>query len=347
MQNKLDILIFTLLVLLASAILSSCRKEPSLSPAGDEAISFHSSVGDTKALVNEVTDMEGFKVYGYYTTDNGQTESTAFDGVEVSRSGALWTYSPARYWIDKAEYSFAAVHPSDASVTIVNSDLNTNGEFTGLSFVYTKKNFHDDFMLAVSSMASADAASNDYTVQLPFVHILANIKVNIGLGNHVQNGTSIRLKSVMLNGMKNHATYTYGSGWSDLSSTALQFSGNIDNVQLNKRDGQIYNNETLLPDGVISPTGEDGLTVIPIDLTDKGNTVTLRLNCEVSIDYGTTFTQKIIEKTFVATSGVNAWEEGKSYTYTALLDVDYTISFSEPTVTDWVDEQATGSVIIK
>lgn len=332
-------------MLLAAASLSSCRKASSPVPAGDVAISFDSSVGKTKALIDDVTDMTSFKVYGYYTTD-GSSSGTAFDGTEVTRTGSLWTYSPARYWIPGAGYSFAAFHPADASVRMANTDLDGNGVFEGLSFEYEKTGFYDDFMLATASMTTDQAKANDYKVDLAFEHILSNIKINIGLADDVQNGTYIRITRAEINGMKSSGTYTVGQGWSELSSTSLQLSSNISDVLLKKIDDKTYNNDTELTDGVISPTADGGLTVIPVDLTDNSNAVRIVLNCEISSD-GINYTAKKIEKTIRATANVSEWEEGRSYTYKALLDVDYSISFAEPTVTDWEDEQATGSVIIK
>lgn len=347
MRKTAEILTVILPMLLLVASVSSCRKD--LVPTGDIPISFDSSV-ETKSLVESIIDMDKFKVYGYYTTDDGITSNTAFNGVDVERQGSSWIYSPARYWANDGEYSFAAFYPSSSNVTITNPDIDQDGKFKELSFEYEKNSFQDDFMLATNSITSEYAVGSGCAVELPFQHILSNLKVNIGLAASVQDGTYITLRSVALNGLKRSATYTVGSGWSDLSSTALQFSGTIDNIVLYKSGGETYNynngSPELLEDGVIKPTGDDGLTVIPIDLTDKANTVTLRLVCEVSSD-GSSFTQKIIERTFVATAEVDSWDEGKTYTYKALLDVDYNISFSEPTVTDWVDEQATGSVIIK
>lgn len=332
-------------MLLTAVSLTSCRKESVPAPSGDAMISFDSSVERTKALINSVTDMSSFKVYGYYTVD-GTFSSTAFDGTEVQREGAQWTYSPARYWVPKGKYSFAAFHPANASVRMVDSDIDENGVFEGLSFEYEKTGFYDDFMLATASITTDEAKNDGYEVDLPFDHILSNIKINIGFADEVQNGTSIRITRAEVNGMKSSATYTVGAGWSGLSTTSLQFSSNISDVVLRKADGKIYNNDTELTDGVISPTGDQGLTVIPVDLTNNGNVVKIVLNCEVSND-GSNYTPKKIEKTIRATPNVTEWQEGKSYTYKALLDVDYSISFSEPTVTDWEDEQATGSVIIK
>ena len=125
MQNRLYILRIILPALLAAASLASCRKDPSPVPAGDTAIAFSSSVSGTKALINSVKDMTAFKVYGYFTID-GTSSHTAFDGTAVTRAGALWQYSPARYWLPGAKYSFAAFHPADASVRIVNPDIDEN-----------------------------------------------------------------------------------------------------------------------------------------------------------------------------------------------------------------------------
>ena len=345
-HNKYSTIVIFLMLLFCTVSVSSCSREIEPEGNSETAISFNSKVGKTKALVNDITDMTAFQVYGYYTDDEGDSQNTAFDGDVVTRRGSIWEYSPSRYWIKDAKYSFAAFHPSDANVTIINNNLDSDGKFENLSFEYEKSGFQDDFMLAVKDITSEVATNGDCSVELPFEHILSNIKVKIGLATTVQDGTYIRINSVTLNGMKRHATYTSGIGWSDFSSASLQFSANISGVHLYKQDGKVYNNTTELSDGCINPTGEDGLTVIPVDLTNQNNVVTLRLNCEVSND-GINYTQKIIEKKFIATSGVNAWEIGKSYTYVALLDMDYNISFSEPTITEWVDEQATGSVIIK
>ena len=195
-------------------------------------------------------------------------------------------------------------------------------------------------------MTTDDAAAKGYKVGMNFSHILSNIKINIGFANDIQNGTSIRITRAEINGMKSSGTYTVGQGWSDLSTTSLQLTSNIPDVVLKKIDDKVYNNDTELTDGTISLTGDEGLTVIPVDLTENSNAVRIILNCEISID-GINYTAKRIEKTIRATGSVPAWLEGKSYTYKALLDVDYSISFAEPTVTDWEDEQATGSVIIK
>ena len=346
-HNKYSTIVIFLMLLFCTVSVSSCSREIEPEGNSETAISFNSKVGKTKALVNEIADMIAFQVYGYYTDDAGVSQNTAFDGDVVTRSGSIWEYSPSRYWIKDAKYSFAAFHPFNANVTNINNNLDSDGKFENLSFEYEKSGFQDDFMLAVKDITSEDATNGDCSVKLSFEHILSNIKVKIGLASSVQPGTYFRINSVTLNGMKRHATYTSGTGWSDFSSAALQFSANVEDVLLNKQlDNKVYNNTTELTDGCINPTGEDGLTVIPVDLTNQNNVVTLRLNCEVSND-GTNYTQKIIEKKFIATSGVNAWEIGKSYTYVALLDMDYNISFSEPTVTEWVNEQATGSVIIK
>ena len=345
MQNRLYILRIILPALLAAASLASCRKDPSPVPAGDTAIAFSSSVSGTKALINSVKDVTAFKVYGYYTID-GTASHTAFDGTAVTRAGALWQYSPARYWLPGAKYSFAAFHPADASVRIVNPDIDENGVFEKLSFEYEKTGFYDDFMLASASMTTDEAAGKGYQVGMCFSHILSNIKINIGFADDVQNGTSIRITRAEINGMKSSGTYTVGQGWSDLSTTSLQLTSNIPDVVLKKIDDKVYNNDTELTDGTISLTGDEGLTVIPVDLTENSNAVRIILNCEISID-GINYTAKRIEKTIRATGSVPAWLEGKSYTYKALLDVDYSISFAEPTVTAWEDEQATGSVIIK
>lgn len=334
------------LLLITVALAVGCNKvQIETDSDGKHLMDFSVASVDSKALVDDVTDIDAFNVYGYYTYD-GSTIEKPFDNVSVSRlDGYMNETEAARYWEYDAKYSFAAFYnPSQASIMIEDFGLDSDGKFAPFSFTYEKKDFYDDFMLAVRSITTEEAASTDYKVPLVFQHILSNIHFNIDF-NSVQNGTYIRIKSVSLSGMKRSAKFTYNQGWTNHSTAALQLSQSGLDLIIYKNGGKVYQNGEILAGGILSPTGTEGITVIPVDLSNYNNVVTLRLQCDISTD-AQTWTQKSIEKTLNA-GVIQEWEPGCVYTYTANLSVDYSINFSEPSVKDWIDEQATGSVIIK
>ena len=155
---------------------------------------FRSSVV-AKALVDDVNDIVsggGFKVYGYYTADNGETSYPVFDpdengveeGVVVNEENETWTYSPKRYWIPSAKYAFLGFYPANADVTVSELEVDNDGKFssdTPLEFTYTHINAEEDLMAAkAENITRANSASG---VNMQFEHMLSNIRVNLQNSN--------------------------------------------------------------------------------------------------------------------------------------------------------------------
>ena len=331
---RLNISLYTIfIVLFAFVILVSCNKEQIPSEI-EGAIAFNSSVGKSRALVEEIDDMENFSVYGYYTLDGSKSE-TVFNGDIVTRKivniegtpTTVWSYSPLRYWTKDAKYVFLGFHPSDANVIINSTDINASGELISPSFTFTLNNDftkQDDFMFGKSYCTGAVES-----VAVPFNHLLCQVSIKVKNPN--TSTQTIILDKANLNGMSSKGRYTGFSsenpgGWSSFSG----FSS--------------YNEE--YPGG-ITLTGEpfllreNGYMLIPRSY--PSSSLKLSLDCRVSTDGGNTYTSVNIIKNFPETQ----WEPSMKYVYTAEISVDYNILFSEPTVTPWGTEQTTGSVIIK
>lgn len=324
MQNRLDILHIILPALLVAASLSSCRKEPSPVPAGDTAIAFSSSVSGTKALINDVADMTAFKVYGYYTID-GTASYTAFDGTEVTRTGALWQYSPARYWVPDAKYTFLGFHPSDAAVTINSTSLNANGRLSNPSFTYVLDN---DFTQQEDFMFAHRYKEDPGIVDLNFNHLLCQVTIDV----YTQSNTQIiKLNKFTLSGMSTSGRYTAFSNSSNGSWSVFSGYASFEEtlgIDVTDEKASIINSG-------------NGYLMIPRSYDSAA--LKLSMDCSISTDGGETYKGINIQKSFPATE----WQPGKKYHYSAEITVDYNIQFSEPTITPWGSEQTTGSVIIK
>lgn len=316
---KKQVNIFTIVagLILISLLLVSCDKDHAGQKGdGGSEIGFSSSVV-TKALVDDVGDIagDGFRVYGYYTDDNGVTSYPVFDpdgdrveeGVVVNDEDqdGDWTYSPKRYWIPSAKYAFLGLYPADADVTVPDLKVDNDGKFshgTPLRFTYTHKRAEDDLMAAkTENITSANSASG---VNMPFEHMLSNIRVNLQNSN-VSN--SIYVKSYTLSGMYASADYAYSyqdGTWVPTPSSERTFEVSrtfdsplpVDNSSSN------------------SLLGEDGINCIPA--ANAYGDVNLVLDCLVTIDGVNT------QKEFTLNFPEGTWERGKRYTYSATLSAD-------------------------
>lgn len=314
-----------IILLSVSIALLSCRKEQVIVLPDNVPISFESPIDMTKALIDDIDKLTTFKIYGYFTTD-GSESTEVFNATEVNKSTngqgeIVWAYEPIQYWLPGAKYSFAAFHPSNSSVSISNSSLDETGEFENLTFTYTHQNGDDDFMMAEVSTSTVEAETNNYTVSLPFKHLLSNININVKAESSEY---TIVVLGYSFSGMSSTALFTNGS-WSTKSGYI-----SFDNI--------LDESKTLTSE-YYSLLGPEGVTCIPE--TKEAGALTLSIYCKVII--GETETQKLYQLKFPEIN----WEQSKKYTYTATLGVDYFIQFSNPTVESWNDERASGTIIIK
>ena len=325
------------MLLFCTVSVSSCSKEIEPEGNSETAISFSSKVGKTKALVNSIVDMygygdnDGFKVYGYYTNDEGNTCNNVFSDEFVkvrSNDGISWTYSPIAYWENDAKYTFLGFYPSDSEIIINSTDLNSNGQLSNPSFTYSlKSEFRNqpDFLFAKEYTDShADQ------VDLNFNHLLCQVVINVFTESENQ---IIKLKKSTLSGFSISGRYTNFSAsqlgsWSSFSGYAAY---------------EENHNQTLTNKPYCISKSNNSNAYLMIPRTYDSGIIKLILDCEVSTDDGETYKSVNIQKIFPITE----WLPSTIYKYNAEITIDYNIQFSEPTVTPWGTEQTTGSVIIK
>ena len=113
--------IFISVLALAAAI--SCTKSDIVDTKFEnEAIGFETYLGrdaQTKASETTTTSLAEFGVYGFYTatiqydpTNTKHAAANLMDNVKVTKSGNVWSYSPARYWNHEEDlYTFFAYSP--------------------------------------------------------------------------------------------------------------------------------------------------------------------------------------------------------------------------------------------
>ena len=318
----------------------SCDKSDA--PSGNEggAISFASSLTQTKALITDASAMTEFMVRGYYTFD-GTDVSAVWDkdgdgveeGIAVTQKQIIvndvltlvWA-APSemtRYWLPNAKYSFAAFYPTEALVDVTDYALDAGGNFSDFKFTFTHTDAEQDFMTAQASTTSKKMEEDDFpALSLSFNHMLSNIRVSL---KAEETSYTIRVLAYSLSGMSSDATYSDGDWATVTGHTSID---------------KIFDEPIELNTGTFSELmGSGGVNCIPETLA--AGDVILRLYCSVLV--GDTQTTKVYELELPAIE----WEKSKRYTYTKTLGVDYYISFSDPTVEEWNGGRASGTIIIR
>lgn len=310
--------LFTTLFLVASALLAatSCTGEVTdvlPADAPDNAIAFR--MPQTKAAKENFAAGDAFTVWGWRSNGDATDVSTeVFAGEPVaSADGSNWSYTGTRYWVLGETYNFHAVYPntvdaectSDGAISITGFDASKAGQAAV------------DLMTAEAKGIRYSTAGDVRPVGLRFSHLLA--KVNI-VGE--SEGSNARLTSISLTGVKTAGDYDSSNTetpWNILSGSTSPFTPPALPMELPAVPTDVFGDLLMIPQEV------------------QG--VQLQVTYEVPGIEGSA-------KTFTAnlpTTGVTAWEAGRSYRYTFVLSNDYII-FGVPEVNEW--NEASGGIII-
>ena len=163
--------IFTLA--LAVAALAACNKSEVVETAPAAAIAFDNAFVDnaTKAATDITkTNLIDFGVYG--TVAKGGKNALIFDNTEVSKVGGAYTYSPAQYWVEGAEYTFSAYAPfENAKWSFAETDA-YNGT---LSFDNASANGEQDLLFASAARTTGTISAAPEAVSFTFSHLLSKV----------------------------------------------------------------------------------------------------------------------------------------------------------------------------
>jgi hypothetical protein len=262
---------------------------------------------DVGAATEEDLKRNGFRVYAFV---DGVNDISFTKDVYWVENNEVWAYDYLEYWVPGCKYSFRAFYPNPEDNYTLNVDT------TSADLSYTIDNFditsQQDLMQAsaTAEVAQGDAAPEGGSiVKFTFNHLLANIVVKI---KSEINGVIV--KSVSFENIANKGNLN-NSVWSSNEETSLTKTKEI----------------SLVKDADFVDVTDGGFLVIPQQIDGKSQYINIETTHKIYNDI-------IIPKI--------KWENGMKYTYTLTIKQD-NIIFDKPSVEEWDEENATGSVIIK
>lgn len=193
----------TFIAILAVAALAACNKAEVIETAPGEAIAFGDAFVDNATKADYSTDdIESFNVYGTVNNVNIYNATPVTKG--SAAYGDAWTCGVTQYWVDGADYKFAAlVDVPDANVT-----KDTYG--MPVSFTYTADGATDVLYNYVERKGAAKGSNS--IVAFNFKHLLAKAYFT------VNNATNDSKYTYSISDVK--VTSTYPSGTYTVYTTA-------------------------------------------------------------------------------------------------------------------------------
>lgn len=297
-------------LLLAVGVACSTDDVPQ-EPLGTYPILFR-CMDETRAVAtvgSMQSDTNGFDVYAFFT-NNAINASQSFNKtVKYDDASGKWLYSGLEYWIPGATYYFKAVYPTTIDYAVDNSSTTQSLTITGYDI--TKQY---DILVAETSRdgllvnANGEPTSGSI-VNLNFQHLLANVSVMVK-----SEINDVIVKSVSFENIANKGNLNEND-WSSNEETTLTKSMEV----------------PLVKDADFVDVTDGGFLVIPQQIDGKSQYINIETTHKIYNDI-------IIPKI--------TWENGMKYTYTLTIKQD-NIVFNDPSVEEWDEENATGSVIIK
>ncbi len=267
------------ILLLATATafaLASCSKSDVSTDisANGSPINFSPySSNATKGTIIDNTNITSFGVYGFAHDDGTVDFTTAIPGFmynqEVTKAGAVWTYSPVKYWSNDASdmYSFFGYAPyADGTIIKVKSLNNTAGAPVLTYTMPTDPTTALDFVAG----QTLDIAKQTGAVTVNLKHQLSRLtfeaKSSIeGAASFGSDSTNIIVKSISIAGggtvkVSSSADYTFSTDAStnatasdhDQNGTWSNFAGDLtlNFSDLLDKDNPEYGSGTVYPASV-------------------------------------------------------------------------------------------------
>lgn len=294
----------------ASLAAISCTKTtaPGTEASPEGAITF--SGVDTRAAVEDASEINEFSVWGYYTPEDAF--STVFDKVTVTRENSQWTYDGLQYWKSDKQYDFYALYPTVEILTTGeqqaadNITCNASGVLSIIGFNSTKGH---DLMTASRTGMSGDTPQ---TVGFTFSHELTRLSFMLETN-------AVTVVSSVLYGVDYKGTFTKNaasSSWSpseDGTATLDSSPFKVDNPTVSEGTVTLFDDILMIPHSDLT---EAVLTISYYQNASSSEIETLSLR--------------------LSDADVKAWEKGQSYRYTLQLNMG-SISVNV-SVRPWVQE---------
>ena len=186
------------IVLAAIGMVSCMNTDEVIEVNNDNAIAFADAFIENSVRAEITTaDLDQFNVWGWMQED--AVTATVFEAVNVTNSGAGWTYSPAQYWVPGFTYTFQALSSNLAEADRNWTATAANGAVSVVEF--TNENGTEDLIYATATV-DAPALGQTKTVALKFDHQLAKVKFtfeyNAALNNNLGDGLKVVAENIKM-----------------------------------------------------------------------------------------------------------------------------------------------------
>lgn len=223
MRQDLSHIAKILLVSVCIAGVTACSKDTLVDDGNmtTDRIGFGITETDTRASVVTDAELSTMGIFGYYTGASnwsgaaGSSTPDYFYNQKVSKSGSVWSYSPAKFWPvvpNKLTFFAYAPHSTDASV---NGKLTFSPESaTGApTLSYTIENDLAKQVDLLCATPQTDRTKTDQSVQFVMSHALTRISFSALLGpDEGGKNYTATVKGIAVTDVKKSGTLDLGSG---------------------------------------------------------------------------------------------------------------------------------------
>ena len=318
-------------ILLLLPLLTACNSE--LDFGGDTpgtknaAIGFSNNMKITRAEAT-LTEIQtnGFSVWG------GYEGNTVFDGRKVTydNSNSEWGYEDTEYWTYNT-YDFHGVYPTpDANSTDKNYTVTWDNTTKELKIENFDASSGIDLLHApVVNQNGKLASVTSQPVTMEFNHILTNVNVELIKKQEAQ-VIEIVKAAILLPTVGDYSwPGTNSIKWSvdEFSTKTLTFDYSSKSKTLSTTQ--------------YTPIIEN-LLCIPQEIT--ANAITLRVDYSFKPVSSAEITEN---REYYVTLPAGTWNPGDKVVYRGIIDAHMNIVFGAPTVEEWGEDMAGGTIIIK
>lgn len=316
-------------ILLLLPLLTACNSE--LDFGGDTpgtknaAIGFSNNMKITRAeaTLNDIQEY-GFSVWG------GYEGNTVFNGRKVTFVNSAWSYEPTEYWTYNT-YDFHGVYPTPvANSTDKNYTVTWNNTTKELKIENFNASNNIDLLHApIVNQNGQSTSVTSQPVTMNFNHILTNVNVELIKKQEAQ--VIEIVKAAIL--LPTEGDYSWpeknGKKWivNEFSTKTLTFD---------------YSAESKTLSNAQYTTIIENLLCIPQEIT--ANAITLRVDYSFKPESSAETTEN---REYYVTLPAGTWNPGDKVVYRGIIDAHMNIVFGAPTVEEWGEDMAGGTIIIK
>lgn len=323
-------------ILLLLPLLTACNSELDFGGytpgTKNAAIGFSNNMKITRAevtLTDIQNDVNGFSVWG------GYEGNTVFDGRTVTYKESKWGYQNTEYWTYNP-YDFHGVYPTPvANSTDKNYTVTWNNTTKELKIENFNASNNIDLLHApVVNQNGQLATVTSQPVTMNFNHILTNVNVELKKQEE-QEEQEIKIVKAAIK-LPTVGDYSWSGTNSIKWSVDDEFPAKTLTFDYSAESKTLYNDQ-------YTPIIEN-LLCIPQEIT--ANAITLRF--DYSFSFKPESSAVITEnREYYVTLPAGTWNPGDKVVYRGIIDAHMNIVFGAPTVEEWGEDMAGGTIIIK